>query len=166
VGDRRADVPRPTLQANVAPLAPPAGGGVSGSSGQAPLQRLSTGAPKAAGTAGEQGAPKAAGTAGEQGAASVVWAPNVVGVAAQIGHPAVTLVWQTPAGSAHVDVLRRPAPRRNGAVVYSGRATRYRDLAARPCTAYRYTIVNYDRRGHRSTGVPTSIVPDGCGPQQ
>jgi len=154
VGDRRADVPRPTLQANVAPPAAPAGGGVSGSSGQAPLQRLST------------GAPKAASTAGEQRAASVVWAPNVVGVAAQIGHPAVTLVWQTPAGSAHVDVLRRPAPRRNGAVVYSGQATRYRDLAARPCTAYRYTIVNYDRRGHRSTGVPTSIVTDGCGPQQ
>jgi hypothetical protein len=95
-----------------------------------------------------------------------VWAPNVVGVAARTGHPAVTLVWQKPAGSAHVDVLRQPAPRPNRDVVYSGQATRYRDLEARPCTVYRYTIVNYDRRGHRSTGVPTSIVTDGCGPQQ
>lgn len=152
VGDRRANVPRPTLQADAAlPTAPARGGGASG---QAPLQRLSIGAPKA----------KA--TARERRAASVVWAPNVVGVAARIGHPAVTLVWQKPAGSAHVDVLRQPAPRPNRDVVYSGQATRYRDLKARPCTVYRYTIVNYDRRGHRSTGVPTSIVTDGCGPQQ
>ena len=152
VGDRRANVPRPTLQADAALPAAPARGG--GASAQAPLQRLSIGAPKA----------KAA--ARERGAASVVWAPNVVGVAARTGHPAVTLVWQKPAGSAHVDVLRQPAPRPNRDVVYSGQATRYRDLEARPCTVYRYTIVNYDRRGHRSTGVPTSIVTDGCGPQQ
>ena len=155
VADRRANVPRPTLQAQAA-LPAPGPAEDAGSSGQAPLQRLPTGAPKTTAATPERGAR----------AASVVWAPNVVGVAARIGHPAVTLVWKKPAGSARVDVLRQPPPGRNGAVVYSGSATRYRDLAARPCTAYRYTIVNYDRRGHRSTGVPTSIVTDGCGPQQ
>ena len=42
------------------------------------------------------------------------------------------------------------------------RITNYRDGSARPCSSYRYTIVNYDRRGHRSTGVPTSVVTGGC----
>jgi hypothetical protein len=151
VGDRRASVPRPTLQPT---LAAPGAAAEAGSSGQVPLQLL----PTAAATTTDK--------APDGRAAHVVWAPNVVGVAAQIGHPAVTLVWRKPAGSAHVDVLRRPAPRPNGAVVYSGSATRYRDLSARPCTVYRYTIVNYDQSGHRSTGVPTSIVTDGCGSRQ
>jgi hypothetical protein len=47
-------------------------------------------------------------------------------------------------------------------MMFRGRATRYRDRSARPCTIYRYTIVNYDRRGHRSTGVPSSVLTDGC----
>jgi hypothetical protein len=47
-------------------------------------------------------------------------------------------------------------------VVFRGGATSFRDISPRPCTAYRYTIVNYDRRGHRSTGVPTSVVTGGC----
>jgi hypothetical protein len=47
-------------------------------------------------------------------------------------------------------------------VVYRGRATSYRDMSPQPCTAYRYTIVNYDRSGHHSTGVPTSVVTEGC----
>jgi hypothetical protein len=47
---------------------------------------------------------------------------------------------------------------RSSSVVYRGRAASYRDKGLSPCTAYRYTIVNYDRRGHRSTGVPTSVV--------
>ena len=59
-------------------------------------------------------------------------------------------------------VLRSLAARTRSVVVYEGRASNYRDTSPRPCTAYRYTIVNYDRNGHRSTGVPTSVVTDGC----
>jgi hypothetical protein len=73
----------------------------------------------------------------------------------------VTIVWKRPADSGHVVVLRALGARR-GVVVFRGRAARYRDASTRPCKAYRYTIVNFDRRGHRSTGVPTSIVTRGC----
>jgi hypothetical protein len=68
----------------------------------------------------------------------------------------VALQWQRPADSARVVVLRKRGA--SSAVVYRGRATSYRDSPPRSCTGYRYTIVNYDRRGHRSTGVPTSVV--------
>ena len=61
-------------------------------------------------------------------------------------------------GSARVIVLRTRGTQSNGVVVYRGRAVRFRDVSPRRCTAYRYTIVNYDRHGHRSTGVPTSVV--------
>jgi hypothetical protein len=59
---------------------------------------------------------------------------------------------------------RRPAARSAGlgAVVSRGRVASYRDSKVRPCTAYRYTIVNYDRRGRRSTGVPTTVLTGGC----
>jgi hypothetical protein len=57
-----------------------------------------------------------------------------------------------------VVVLRRREGRSGSSVVYRGRAARFHDSSARPCTGYRYTIVNIDRRGHRSTGVPTSVV--------
>lgn len=70
----------------------------------------------------------------------------------------VALLWQQPADSARVVVLRRRQGRPSTTVVYRGQAARLRDSALRPCTGYLYTIVNYDRRGHRSTGVPTSIV--------
>ncbi len=92
----------------------------------------------------------------------VTWAANVLGVAAQVDRPGVTLVWQRPAGSDRVVVLRSLTARTGSVVVYEGRASNYRDTSPRPCTAYRYTIVNYDRNGHRSTGVPTSVVTDGC----
>jgi hypothetical protein len=92
----------------------------------------------------------------------VTWAANVLGVTARVGSPGVTIVWQRPTNSGRVDVLRTRAARRHGVVVLRGRATSYRDVSPRPCTAYRYTIVNYDRRGHRSTGVPTSVVTEGC----
>lgn len=88
----------------------------------------------------------------------VVWAANVLGVTAQAGSPGVTIAWKRPGDTGNVVVLRTRGGRKRGVVVFKGRATRYRDVSARPCTAYLYTIVNYDRRGHRSTGVPTSVA--------
>jgi hypothetical protein len=61
-----------------------------------------------------------------------------------------------------VVVLRTRGAGSNSVVVFRGRATRYRDASARSCSEYRYKIVNYDRRGHRSTGVLTSVVTPGC----
>jgi hypothetical protein len=90
------------------------------------------------------------------------WAANVLGVAAQVAGPRVKLVWHPPASSTHVVVLRALGDRRRATVVFRGRATSFRDVSPRPCTVYRYTIVNYDRSGHRSTGVPTSVVTGGC----
>ena len=92
----------------------------------------------------------------------VTWAENVLGVTARVGSRGVAIVWLRPTGSGHVAVLRKRGASRPGIVVFRGRATSYRDVSARPCTAYRYTIVNYDRGGHRSTGVPTSVVTPGC----
>lgn len=89
--------------------------------------------------------------------ARIAWASNVLGVEATTSTKGVALAWQRPAGSRRVVVLRSRAGR-SAVVVYRGRATSYRDASLRPCTGYRYTIVNYDRRGHRSTGVPTSVV--------
>jgi hypothetical protein len=90
------------------------------------------------------------------------WASNVIGVEARVGTPGVTLVWKRPADSEHVTVLRSPSSGGRGVVVFRGRAAAYRDPKPRPCSSYRYTIVNYDRHGHRSTGVPTSVVTGGC----
>jgi len=90
--------------------------------------------------------------------ARVAWASNVLGVEATVSGHGVALRWQAPAGSARVIVLRTRGTRSNGVVVYRGRAARFRDASPRRCTAYRYTIVNDDRHGHRSTGVPTSVV--------
>jgi hypothetical protein len=90
--------------------------------------------------------------------ARVAWASNVLGVSATVGKKGVALTWRRPADSRRVVVLRKREGRRGRrVVVYRGRAATYRDTSAKACTAYRYTIVNYDRRGHRSTGVPTSI---------
>jgi hypothetical protein len=89
--------------------------------------------------------------------APTAWASNVLGVQTIVSRHGVALLWRTPADSARVVVLRQRGARPSS-VVYRGRAMTYRDGAVRPCTGYRYTIVNYDRRGHRSTGVPTSVV--------
>src|SRR5262245_4692818 len=91
------------------------------------------------------------------------WTSNVLGVEARVDDAGVTLLWRRPAGSGHVVVVRRRGPRARDGVVYRGRAVSYSDSNVRPCTTYRYTIVNYDRRGHPSTGVPTSVVTSGCG---
>jgi hypothetical protein len=87
-------------------------------------------------------------------------AVNVLGVAAQVAGRGVKLVWQRPLDSSHVVVLRTRG--RRSKVVFRGRAAAFRDASPRPCTTYRYTIVNYDRRGHASTGIPTSVVTEGC----
>jgi hypothetical protein len=70
----------------------------------------------------------------------------------------VTLMWKRPADSSRVAVLRARGFRGRGSVLFPGRAATYRDASARPCTAYRYTIVNYDRSGRRSTGVPSVVT--------
>jgi hypothetical protein len=90
--------------------------------------------------------------------ARVDWATNVLGVEARVGRTGVALQWLRPADSGRVLVLRRREGRSGTTVVYRGRAARFRDASARPCTGYRYTIVNVDGQGHRSTGVPTSVV--------
>jgi hypothetical protein len=113
-------------------------------------------------TASSHKPPRRAAAGTPQRAQSESWAANVLGVAAQVAGPGVKLVWQRPAGSDHVVVLRALGNRQRGTVVFRGHATSFRDLSSRPCTAYRYTIVNYDRRRHRSTGVPTSVVTGGC----
>jgi hypothetical protein len=97
-----------------------------------------------------------------RGAARRTWAPNVLGVTAGVDSKGVKLVWQRPSRSDHVVVIRALSSRKSSVVVYRGRATTYRDVSARPCSEYRYTIVNYDRLRHRSTGVPTSVVTQGC----
>ena len=87
----------------------------------------------------------------------VAWAANVLGVQTTVSRHEITLLWRAPADSARVVVMRQRGSQ-TGSVVYRGRASRYRDDALRRCTGYSYTIVNYDRRGHPSTGVPTSVV--------
>lgn len=93
---------------------------------------------------------------------TTAWAANVLGVTARVGRTGVALAWVRPRDSSRVAVVRVRGKLARGIVVFRGRASRFRDASARACTAYRYTIVNYDRRGHRSTGVPTSVVTDGC----
>jgi hypothetical protein len=88
----------------------------------------------------------------------LAWASNVLGVAAFVDRSGVVLEWRRPPGSERVVVLRTREGRDKSVVLHSGKGTRYRDDSPRPCTGYRYTIVNYDRHGHRSTGVPTSVV--------
>jgi hypothetical protein len=86
----------------------------------------------------------------------------VLGVEARVDNSGVTLSWQRPARSSQVVVVRRRGAQGHGGVVFQGRVASYRDSEDRPCTAYRYTIVNYDRRGRRSTGVPTTVLTGGC----
>lgn len=90
--------------------------------------------------------------------ARIDWATNVLGVEARVGRDGVVLQWLRPADSARVLVLRRQEARSGSTVVYRGRAARFHDSTARRCTGYRYTIVNVDGRGHRSTGVPTAVT--------
>jgi len=89
-------------------------------------------------------------------------AANVLGVTTAVSWRGVKLEWQRPVDSDHVAVIRALGARRSKVIVFRGRGTSYHDVSAHPCTTYRYTIVNYDWRGHRSTGVPTSVVTQGC----
>ena len=89
------------------------------------------------------------------------WAANVLGVTTRVGNGGVTIVWRRPTGSGKVVVVRAGGGSSGGVVVRGGTNT-FRDVSPRPCTAYRYTIVNYNRLGFPSTGVPTSVVTSGC----
>jgi hypothetical protein len=155
LGERRAPSPGVRLEAQApsvvtAPLRPPTVAGKP-SVVTAPLRSPTVAR-----------GPKSKSTRRQQRAARVTWAANVLGVAARVDRPGVTLVWQRPANSDHVVILRSPATRSHDVVVYRGRAKSFRDDPPLPCTGYRYTIVNYDRKGHRATGVPTSVVTQGC----
>jgi hypothetical protein len=94
--------------------------------------------------------------------APITWVTNVLGVTAGVDARGVRLAWQAPADSARVVVVRALDGGKPSVVVFRGRATSVRDTSPRPCSTYRYTIVNYDRGGRRSTGVPTSVVTAGC----
>ena len=89
------------------------------------------------------------------------WAANVLGVTTRVGNGGVTIVWRRPTGSGKVVVVRAGGGSSGGVVVRGGTNT-FRDVSPRPCTAYRYTIVNYNHLGFPSTGVPTSVVTSGC----
>jgi hypothetical protein len=158
----RASSQRPTLEARSgAPAGIPSGAATrsalnpAGSPGASALRPPAVSGTRRPGTT-------ATAQSEVQRAPESTWAANVLGVAAEVGRPWVALVWQAPPDSSRVVVLRSSAARKRDVVVYRGGASTYRDPSPRPCTAYRYTIVNYDRRGRRSTGVPTSVVTDGC----
>ena len=89
-------------------------------------------------------------------------AANVLGVTTAVTRRGVRLSWQRPVDSDHVAVIRAVGAHRSKVIVFRGHGTSYRDVSAHPCTTYRYTIVNYDGRGRPSTGVPTSVVTEGC----
>ena len=152
LGNKETRSPGKTLEAAaVSPLTPPLRRKPHATRGQAALRppELSHARPRA-----RTGSPPPQRRRHTQ----VAWASNVLGVAVFVDGAGVVLAWRRPADSERVVVLRRRQGRDTSAVVQSGKATRYRDASPRPCTGYRYTIVNYDRRGHRSTGVPTSVV--------
>jgi len=93
---------------------------------------------------------------------AVKWSANVLGVSAAVSPHGVRLSWKPPAGSDGVVVFRKLGDAKHSVTVFRGRANGVRDVSPRPCSSYRYTIVSYDRAGHRSTGVPTSVVTAGC----
>jgi hypothetical protein len=105
----------------------------------------------------------AAGTRVRRRAPAATWAANVLGVTVGVDRRGVKLSWQRPTESSQVVVVRKLVSRRHSVVVFKGRTTSFRDVSARPCSAYRYMIINYDASGHPSTGVPTSVVTQGCG---
>ncbi len=91
---------------------------------------------------------------------------NVLGVVVTAGHGTVTLSWARPGDSAHVVVLRERRVRSgekasygDARVVYRGTGTSHRDRGVENGVEYRYVIVNYDRTGNASSGVPTVVVP-------
>jgi hypothetical protein len=134
-----------------ATLSPPA---------QHPLDMRTTRRPrKVARVATRPGRKSAAGVHRHQ--ARAVWASNVLGVVTRISRGHVVLLWGRRQSSGRVVVLRA-RNRGPSRVVYRGRGTRFEDSSIHACTTYRYTLVRYDRRGRRSTGVSSSVVTPGC----
>jgi hypothetical protein len=182
VGEKRAEAPRPSLEA-----APATSTSVGATETQPVPQKQpgsGTRAPAPSSTSGAQGGHRRAAapvqhrttarparpTRRARGATPTTAprkvarprATNVLGVQASVAGRVVSLVWRRPADSARVVVLRARGARERSTVVYRGRGTGFRDVSTRRCTAYRYTILNYDRRGRLSTGVATSLVTDSC----
>ena len=91
--------------------------------------------------------------------AQVAWAANVLGVDGEgrpvRRHARLAARPPTPATWSCCEALGESSTASSSSA--AGRRASAIRLSA-PCTGYRYTIVNYDRRGHRSTGVPTSVV--------
>jgi hypothetical protein len=183
VGEKRAEAPRPSLEA-----APTTSTSLDATETQPVRQKQpgsGTRAPAPSSSSGAQGVHRRAAAPVQhrttarhaqrirraRGATSTTAPPkvarpratNVLGVQASVAGRVVSLVWRRPADSDRVVVLRARGARERSTVVYRGRGTGFRDAATRRCTAYRYTILNYDRRGHLSTGVATSLVTDSCG---
>jgi hypothetical protein len=132
--------------------------------GRAPSTELQHEQPPSAGRNQRSAASHAQGRPARRGIvhARETWATNVLGVTAGVDNRGVRITWRAPGRSDHVVVLRAQGVRSGGVAVFHGRATSFRDTSAERCSTYRYTIVNYDSRGRPSTGVPTSVVTQGC----
>lgn len=159
LGRRQEASPRPLLQAQASlPIAPTATDGQNPTAESKPNRGSKAPRPRRAGHSSFAGAAKRE----PHRAAPAKWAANVLGVTVGVEGKGVRLVWERPTESNHVVVVRKLVSARRSVVVFRGRATSFRDISAHRCSAYRYIIVNYDRRGHHSTGVPTTIVTQGC----
>jgi hypothetical protein len=159
LGWRQEPSPRALLQAPAnAPNAPTATDGQNPAAESKPDRESKAPRPRRAGHGSLSRATKQA----PHRVAPAKWAANVLGVTVGIDGNGVRLVWERPTESNHVVVVRKLVSARRSVVVFRGRATSFRDVSAHRCTAYRYIIINYDGRGHQSTGVPTSIVTQGC----
>lgn len=81
---------------------------------------------------------------------------NVLGVIVSLSPRSVTIRWRAPTSSRHVIVLRRKRGASKDLVVYRGTRPWLQDASLQPGT-YTYVIVNYDRGGRASSGVPTVV---------
>jgi hypothetical protein len=156
IAARSADMPGPTLEAGPLPTTSNPAKRSPATSSPAPARRRPPARTHRAHAKAAIHARKAAPVLRPRAA-------NVLGVEATVTGRTVALVWHRPSGSKAVVVLRTRPGHTRSAVLYRGKASRFRDARTRACTAYRYTIVNYDRAGHASSGVPTAVVTGSCG---
>jgi hypothetical protein len=84
---------------------------------------------------------------------------NVTNLKAEAGDRQVRLSWQIPAGVDHVVVNRALTAGGDAQLVYTGKATSFRDRGVANGLEYRYTVVSVDRSGTESAGVAVVAVP-------